>query len=141
MSNTWVSISSGVSLPLGEGTVQSFMPPIFSGAPPSSAWMCADSTQITASQRFSPACKDHHPVAEPIQIHFNISNLSHSDVTSDSVKSAAVKSEGAKVSPPGRPKEKSTPSGGSAVREATSEGAIFLKRPIFIGVWGTALRH
>ncbi len=34
-------------------------------------------------------------------------------------------SVGAKVFPPGRPKEKCTPSGGSAVREATSVGATF----------------
>ena len=33
-------------------------------------------------------------------------------------------SVGAEVFPPGRPKEKCAPSGGSAVREATSVGAI-----------------
>ncbi len=50
------STSSGVSLPWGVGTVSSFRPPTFSGAPHSSTWMCADSAQITASQRSVIAC-------------------------------------------------------------------------------------
>ncbi len=47
----WRSISSGVSLPSGVGTVSSFRPPTRSGAPHSSTLMCALSAQITAPQR------------------------------------------------------------------------------------------
>ena len=49
-------MSSGVSLPSGVGTVSSLSPAIVSGAPPSSALMCAVSAQTTASHRAVSAC-------------------------------------------------------------------------------------
>ena len=53
--NASVSISSGVSLPSGVGTTNSLMPAIFSGAPPSSVWMCAVRVAMAAPHRGSRA--------------------------------------------------------------------------------------
>ena len=50
------SISSGVSLPSGVGTVSSLSPPIRSGAPHSSTLMCALSAHTTAPHRSVTAC-------------------------------------------------------------------------------------
>ena len=47
------SMSSGVSLPSGVGTVSSLRPVIRSGAPPSSVWMWAFALVTTAPQRGS----------------------------------------------------------------------------------------
>ena len=52
------STSSGVSLPSGVRTGSSLRPPIFSGAPHSSTWMCDDVVQTTAPQRVVIACSD-----------------------------------------------------------------------------------
>ena len=51
-----MSTSSGVSLPSGVRTGSSLRPPIFSGAPHSSRWMCAVDVQTTDAHRDVIAC-------------------------------------------------------------------------------------
>ena len=99
----------------------------------------ANNLQIHQPQRQHKKSQQHHharhqhPVAKTIQVRFNIAQLNH-------VATAKATSVGATGRSAGPPRARPAPSGGSAVREATSVGAIFLKGPVLIRVRRPALR-